>query len=123
MHFHHHMKRATDPSPHVYGLSTKTASVAALTAAYEAASAKLTARGGAGRCRTASAKGAVKYLINDRSGGGGSRWLVVEQEVMRRRLRGWLLNTWCFCCAGERHTHPSAHPLRTSIPAAMLAPA
>jgi hypothetical protein len=56
------MNRATEPSPHVYGRAANTSNVNAVTQAYAAANTADVRRGGGGRCSTASANGAVKYL-------------------------------------------------------------
>lgn len=58
----HHMNLATDPSLQVYGRFVNTYSVAAFTAQNPAAVRRDASLGGAGRCSTARAKGAVKYL-------------------------------------------------------------
>jgi hypothetical protein len=56
------MNRASEPSAHVYGRIANTYSVTAFTKQNPAAVNREADFGGAGRCRTARAKGAVKYL-------------------------------------------------------------
>lgn len=58
----HQMNRAVEPSTQLYGRSAKTYRVAAFTQQKAAAESREANLGGGGRCKTARAKGAVKYL-------------------------------------------------------------